>query len=486
MINKLKQFFINAGRWIEDKWKHFKRWFIAGIIGASAIAAPLVVQDLTKNEVSLDKIQQKYEQSIEIKAKYKLDGNSLIRNEIKNAELDKYKGEPKDEIKITIGDKNKAEFEPTIELKRWNEVSFKIKPDLTGIDTKDKTLSFESDKIKFSTPKMSFEMYGATDTDEGGYKFIWYLNEKPATNTITFQIETTGLDFFYQPSLTQEYQNGYSGEFQEEIVVSETQVKDLEGNVLIERPENVVGSYAVYHSTKGGMNDVYGKDYKTGQTGMIYEPVLIDMVGNKTRPEKFIINPKTGEYSVTISQDFLDKAIYPIRSNDTFGYTTAGGTESVQASNNDVEGSAFTASGTGTVTKLTVYGDLDTSGTRLVKGVMALNSDLTLIANGVTAPTTVTITSPAWIDLNYSTGPSVTNGTSYILGDIFNLGAPYFDPRYNTGVSNQGVFDNSNNYTTPADLVSVTRSTRKFSIYATYTPSGGGAAAPIPQNIIIE
>lgn len=85
---------------------------------------------------NIQTIQEKFNAAAEIKTKYQLDRISLKRQIIKNAELDKYKNEPKDEIKITIGENTSnellgadtQEFIPSIELKRWNEVSFKIKP----------------------------------------------------------------------------------------------------------------------------------------------------------------------------------------------------------------------------------------------------------------------------------------------------------------------------------------------------------------------
>ena len=244
------------------------------------------------DEISQAKLTEKYALATEIKAKYSLDGTSLIKTDIKNPELDAYKNEPKDEIKITLGDKDALEFVPNIELKRWSEVSFKIKP--KGLESaKDKDLKFEGDKVKFDTPKISYEMYDFTE-GEGGYKYIWYLNEAPTTNKIEFDIETSGLDFFYQPELTPE--EIAQGAF---------------------RPENVVGSYAVYHQTKGGMNDSAGKDYKTGQAFMIYRPHIIDANGAETWG---ILNIKDGIYSVEIPQDFLDKAVFPIKSNDTFNW----------------------------------------------------------------------------------------------------------------------------------------------------------------------
>src|SRR3990167_4613025 len=273
-----------------EKIKRFWKWLLLETVVSAATIGAIVLPNQI-NEVSKDKLTAKYEQATEIKAKYQIEGASLKRDVIKNAELDKYKGEPKDEIKVTLGDVNSADFTPNIEMKRWNEVSFKLKPRLSAVATKDKDLLFEGEKVRFKTPKMDFEMYDvpATVTDEGSYKYIWYLNEAPLTNKIEFDIETSGLDFFYQPELTAE-----------EIAQGAS------------RPENVVGSYAVYHQTKGEMNDAYGKDYGTGKFGHIFRPRICDSNNSCVWGDLFI-DTNVGIYRITISQSFLDTAKYPVR-----------------------------------------------------------------------------------------------------------------------------------------------------------------------------
>ena len=170
----IKDFFIKAwdkiragGRWVKAKWK-----IVLVSLGIATVLAAPVVIDLTRNEVSLDKLTQKYEQSIEIKDKYQLVGGALFREA---------KADPRDRIVVEVGDKNLQEFVPEIMISRWDEVSFRIRPDLTGVATRDRNLIFEGNKIKFKTPKIDYEFYEFTE-GEGGYKFIWYLNEKPDTN----------------------------------------------------------------------------------------------------------------------------------------------------------------------------------------------------------------------------------------------------------------------------------------------------------------
>jgi len=280
--------------WCKRKWKQ-----LLGALGIGAIGIALAVGvSSAQSDVSLERMRGKYEQAMELKAKYQLNGASLTREA---------KADPKDRIIVEIGDRNKSEFTPEIKLSRWDEVSFKVIPNLQGIAQKDKKLNFEGGKIKFETPKIEYLMY---DT-KNGYVQDVILKEKPATNKVEFAIETSGLDFFYQSPLTEKFQNGYSEEFQKEIVVSETQVKDLEGNVLVERPIEVVNSYAVYHQTKGGMNDINGKEYKTGKAFHIYRPHIIDAEGKETWGE-LDIDIEKGIMTKTTPQEFLDNAVFPV------------------------------------------------------------------------------------------------------------------------------------------------------------------------------
>ena len=254
------------------------------------------------------------------------------------------KDDPKDRIVVEIGDSKQSDFKPQMKIMRWdNEVSFTIKPDLSMIATEDKTLSFEGEKIKFGTPKVDYELYElpiSQDLPEGGYEYEVILKEKPVGNIITLGIETQGLDFFYQPELTQQEKD--KGAF---------------------RPENVVGSYAVYAS-ENKVNLEGGKLYKAGQVGIIYRPKIIDSAGTEVWGI-LNINKNTGTLTVEIPQEFLDKAIYPVRhaAGLTFGYTTIGGT--TEGPFGSAEGHSFV---TGSYTRTAVSGDTITGFTIYASG----------------------------------------------------------------------------------------------------------------------
>ena len=64
----------------------------------------------------------------EITDKYVLENNALRLDVVKNAELDTYTGDPKDEINTIIGDDKQTEFYPQIKIQRWtNEVNFSVR-----------------------------------------------------------------------------------------------------------------------------------------------------------------------------------------------------------------------------------------------------------------------------------------------------------------------------------------------------------------------
>ena len=453
MIEKLKKF-----------W-----WQILAILGLGVALAAGVGMP-AKNEVSLEKFTQKYEQASEIKVKYQMEGASLKRA---------VKDNPKDMVRVEIGDKDSTEFTPKIKFSRWDEVDFTLTPKgLDQVATKDKTLSFEGDKIKFGTPKISFEMYDYAE-GEGGYKYIWYLNEKPLTNKVEFAIETSGLDFFYQPPLTQEYQNGYSEEFQKEIVVSETQVKDSDGNVLAERPENVVCSYAVYHQTKGGMNDINGKEYKTGKAFHIYRPHLFDANGLEAWGI-LNIDVVNGNYSVEIPQDFLDTAVYPIKSNDTFGFDSQGG------SSDGVQDSGIAHYNANRFQSTGAFASIQSISIR-IKQYLTQTPDIyaILYADTSSLPAAKIAASSVWTMTTgfdnwktFSVSGAVTQNLYYWLTLLFAKNGTSYDGSYYYDSSGGTRRYNSNSaWLTPDDpcpSLSNT-STRKVSIYATYTPTGGGS-----------
>lgn len=393
--------------------------------------------------------------SSEVSAKYSIANNAFKLTEVKNAEVDLYTLEPKDEIKIIVGDDKQIDkVYPQVKLERWsNEVNFSIR--LVDTEVGEEKVSTKNDKILWEKGNIIIENYPYIDEADGGYKFVWYLKAKPNTNKFDFTIQSKGLDFFYQPPMTEEHlETGQTAD--------KNHIYDSDGKIVSWRPDNIVGSYAVYHQTKGVINDENGKDYKNGQAFLIYCPHIIDANGKETWGRLHIEN---GVYSVEIPQEFLDTAVYPIKSNDTFGYTSAGGSYEYTSANR-LYGSLFTPTANGTVTGISTYGT-SFSGTANFKGAIVLQSNLNFITNGISNVAGQPYNTYQWVQATFGTNPTITASTGYNLSFVSSTSNLVI--MYTTGDANQGLYDSSNNYTTPTNPTDGSRNTKKYSIYATYT-----------------
>lgn len=365
------------------------------------------------------------------------------------------KSDLKDRINIEIGDSKQPDFKPQIKLMRWdNEVNFSVR--LKDTDYDEAKIFIDEDKIIRDKDNTKMEFYDYPE-GESVYKMVWFLKQKPLTNKVEFTIQSKGLDFFYQPPMTEEY-------LKEGQTADETHIYDSEGNVVAERPENVVGSYAVYHSTKGGLNDINGKEYRAGKAFHIYRPHIIDANGAETWG---ILKIENGIYSVEIPQEFLDKAVYPIKSNDTFGYTGIAVTQASIGANYLRGGSGIPVS-SGNVTKISFYG-WGFSGSVNIKGVLVQASDKNIVSNGVSDATVISDVLQWW-DLNYSISPGCVSQLYYICNIANGIYSIYYDSGQPSG--NYYFADATNNYLSPTNPTDgAAYNNYKVSIYATYTPS---------------
>ena len=423
--------------WLKEKWKAFWKWILV-VAGVGVLTANVV--PLTRNEVSIEKLQQKYEQSIEVKAKYQLDGNSLKATPQDN---------PKDMIRVVVGNKDDTEFTPSLEISRWDEVSFKLIPNLEGVATKDKNLILEGDRIKFETPRVDYELYGYED----GYKYVWYLKNKPDSNVVEFEIESEGLDFFYQPELTQEEKD--------------------RGDI---RPENVVGSYAIYHSTKGGINDINGMGYRAGKFGHIYRPRLIDSNGWEVWGNLHIEN---GIYSIELPDDFYNNAVYPIKSNDTFGNANTGGSGASIENTIGCFGNSASPGESGTITSITADIFEIIANQHTVKAGIYQKSDSTFVG-GTTERSDI---DDGQYEFTMSPSQSITNQDYYLCVWANGSGSNIYVTYDGGGTGNGFRSITYGSWPNPAGL---SASSLDRHVYATYTPAGAAAPKSIQTPIRFE
>jgi len=352
--------------------------------------------------------------------------------------------------KITFDEYSEVELsdtKPEVILRKWGDETFiKISPDVSfggvfGADKKVKPKQ-ENGKLKFEDTDKEIHLYPLEKTEELPERFEYevILKSKPATNVITLNIETKGLDFFYQPELTQEEKD--NGDF---------------------RPENIIGSYAVYHKTK--KNHILGQtNYKTGKAFHIYRPKIIDADGKEVWGN---LNIENGILSVEIPQNFLDEAVYPIRhaAGLTFGYTTQGGSSNRVDDGDRIAAGRYQITEDGLATKITAWflvaggdsGDAkfaiyNSDATSFIKGT----SDVDISGDGSKELEANLTTAQLLIANNFYYLAAMSSGTTIrIYRDATGTSIDY----YNAGL-------NYGNW--PTNISGGSANTYKFSIYCTY------------------
>jgi len=380
------------------------------------------------------------------------------------------KDDPRDRVEAIVGDDKQAEFYPQVKIQRWdNEVNFSVR-----LITPDKITApiLDKEKIVWDSPTCGMEFSDIAPCEEyreGAFKFEYVLKSKPATNQLRFSIETKGLEFHKQPSYLT-LQRQWEADFGRRITVTENEVLDRDGKTLVFCEPNVVGGYAVYHSSPP-KNYADGKLYRCGQLGFIYKPRIIDSAGKWTWGE-LDIDVENKTYIITIPQKFIDEAVYPIRSNDTFGYETLGGNETALTSwslGSVVD--TYSATAGDEITKYTLGCVGYSDGTTI--NVIAYTFSGGQPATRLNTPVTINVVNGAAQFVDSGAISHTLAATDYCLaaGEPNNNGGSDPKIRFNV-VSNNVSKDTS--VTLPATWTHNAFTLYRISIYATYTPAGGG------------
>jgi len=410
--------------------------------------------------------------------------------------LEKVKGKKayrfltRNDDEVYIGDpEEKTQFKPQLLLKRWLDECF-IKLPIGNI-AKQLTFDEENNCLIWEGEWFTVKVYPIDKTEvkatinekehvfiqneHGGLEFEAVLKTKPPVNSFSFPIETKGLKFYYQPPLTEEFNK------EECEVWTETYVKTKDGEEIF-RPENVVGSYAVYHATRANMHHSKedAEKYKAGKAFHIYRPKLVDAEG-KTAWADLNIDEKKGVLTITLPQEFLDSAAYPVSIDPTFGYTNVGAS-GLSNSQDVIYGSWFTCPESGTAESITAYIQHSASG---YNGKCALykKSDGSLVQGTleVEVPTTV-----QWVTFDFATTPQIENIDYWIVVWLQGQGFPplshsiYFDSETGKG----GITYTS--YNSFPDPWNPTLEDKKYSIYCTYTAGGGGQTYEINVDAVVK
>lgn len=363
--------------------------------------------------------------------------------EVKEDTLSLYKAvkdDPKDKIEVEIGDsKDSSKIYPQAKIMRWdNEVNFSLRYK-DGEGEKSESVESKDDTFIWSKGQKEVHIYEKPEiAEDGGLEIEVVLKEKPISNVVEFSIQTKGLDFFYQPELTKEEVEQGS-----------------------DRPEDVVGSYAVYYKNSPA-NVVGGKEYKVGKLCHIYRPEVIDAKGNKVWGE-LNVNTDKGLLTVTIDEKWLEKAVYPVIVDPTFGYTSVGASNTFMTANYILANIYSGAAGTGS--SMSVYAKQEG-----VSGKMALYlvGDKTLVAE--TSSFTFS-TNASWNTSNFTTTPTLTSSDYYLC----RWGNSTYTAYYDTASIPLYYLSRTFSLGYPATIsFTGNYNSNRVSIYATYTASASG------------
>lgn len=351
------------------------------------------------------------------------------------------------EVKIATGE---------LILSAWNrevEISFQM-PDIPITSTiQEEKLELEYDDFKVRV----YEIEKSKLFEEGGIEYEVVLPTKPFSNKISFQMATKGLKFFYQPPLFEEH---LSGTLPGVITCNATHGFDKNGELLVYRPINVVDSYAVYHESKKN------NEYKTGKAYHIYRPKLIDGAGKE---EWGKMNIESGVLTITMPQDYLDSAKYPVIIDPGFGYDTIGGTSIAIA--NNIRGSVFTCNDAGTADSITVAIRKIGSGGDIQDKCALYDTNGDLVTNGGGPEETNWITSSfQWFTFEFTGTDPIVAAQDYVIvawGEQIPSHFIAYDAE-----AGKGRYD-AETYNGWPDPASFSSEDKECSIYCNYTVVGG-------------
>jgi hypothetical protein len=367
---------------------------------------------------------------------------------------------------IEIGGRGLPDFHPIAKFLKWDgEVSAELSfpTGLTGpimVDVPNRTITwetsehifkfFELDPITFQSGVMgNGKPRMITQNQEGGFEYEITLKSRPANDYVEFDFALDHLIAYPQPPLTPEEQ------------------------LTDHRPENVIDSIAFYYPEKSAVlkRKEDGDRYKTGKAFHLYRPKAIDDDGDEIWCVPQI--ETSGKLRVYIDGAWLDNATYPVKLDPVLGYNADGGSRHEPA-DDSYRGSVFTTTEAGTVDDGYIYGEA-WDATWYFKAGLVLHSSLNIVANGVGGGFSCGFAAGVHGPSTFGTPPTIADATAYLVGAFIDIDAGC-EIDYDAGDANQGHDDDSNSYATPANLGTVTHSTRKYSIYFNYTsaPAGWG------------
>lgn len=189
-----------------------------------------------------------------------------------------------------------------------------------------------------------------------GHEFEIWIDAPRKHNVVELSMRSKNVEFHYQPPLTPE--------------------QAAEGKV---RWSHIEGSWAVYHADR---KSVQGPTYRCAKVGHIYRPWAEDANGVRVWCE-LDIDAGNDRATITIPQDFLDAAEYPVLIDPTMGYQEVGASELTASVNTGYLGIQFNDSPyNGVINTINMFANITTNNeTTLLWSFGVYSTSLALLCN---------------------------------------------------------------------------------------------------------
>jgi len=360
-----------------------------------------------------------------------------------------------DDMTSRIGGRDPAKFVPNINLS-WGGHSgrerFWLNLNRPAVVSRGQPLQFANSRARFESADNEADIF-SLDSD-GSLKWDIEFAIKPTTNTFSWSLQhAPGVQFFHQPPLTA--------------------VQIDEGG---SQPDNIAGSYAVYCNASGRLrtsDNVTIQNFKNGKLGHLMRPLVSDASGATVWAEMNIANKIL---TVTIPQEFLDSATYPVTLDPTFGYD--GGTPGTAigmgyAKANDAGDSPYTATTGDTITEMHIYCRAPSSGGCSMAAYTHSGGNPVNRLAAAAAIIGVNST-PAWRTTGVIS-QSLVNGTRYVLAHGNETGSVNFYVDYGSA----GSSSRNSSSTLTATWSRGSGSNQIHGMYATYTVASSDVIPPL-------
>lgn len=377
-----------------------------------------------------------------------------------------YKVEWSDDASLIFGGGEVDLFTPTIDFSRFNGlVNFRIECPADSNTVVDIPGTIGLEKVEYKTNDYDINFYpvetDSIEKEDGGFELEIVLKVKPVSNQLILNYTSENLIFEKQLAYDE---TSLSPEDIAAGVVEQTPTegKNIGGDVIARVFENMINSYNIYYTDAKMIyhDSNEAEKIKSGKAFCI--PRLKATDADLT--EVWLDQDFDGEgnYTITIPQDFLDTAVYPVVIDPTFGYTTLPTAGSFSLEDN-INGHLGTPAEAGTVDSYHIALSGWGGGEEVKMALYTAPGDA-LVSNSTsnarsdggtgwqtfTLPATCNITSQLYIIVGW------TGSTMSLLRDSGSGN----QARFETGVTYTGTFPSS---------INGTYSTFNYGTYCTYT-----------------